>query len=180
MTQVIQKSSNVGAAKIALALPPETLWTLFDAASASARRRSPAFPGEVAGRAARVRDVEADRAGDDVVRPRHLGVAAAARARLHVFATDGELQPAHAAQARSARRRARACIKPETARAVRAMLELAVQPGGTAPRAQVAGYRVAGKTGTAHKLEGRDYAEQVRLVVRRLRAGVATRASSSR
>jgi cell division protein FtsI (penicillin-binding protein 3) len=37
------------------------------------------------------------------------------------------------------------------------MLELAVQPGGTAPKAQVAGYRVAGKTGTAHKLEGRAY-----------------------
>ena len=51
-------------------------------------------------------------------------------------------------------------LKPETARAVRAMLELAVQPGGTAPRAQIAGYRVAGKTGTAHKLEGRSYANK--------------------
>jgi cell division protein FtsI (penicillin-binding protein 3) len=37
------------------------------------------------------------------------------------------------------------------------MLEMAVQAGGTAPRAQVAGYRVGGKTGTAHKLEGRGY-----------------------
>ena len=34
---------------------------------------------------------------------------------------------------------------------------MAVQAGGTAPRAQVAGYRVGGKTGTAHKLEGRGY-----------------------
>ena len=38
------------------------------------------------------------------------------------------------------------------------MLEMVVQPGGTAPRAQVMGYRVAGKTGTAHKLEGGGYA----------------------
>ena len=48
-------------------------------------------------------------------------------------------------------------IKPETALAVRHMLELAVQAGGTAPRAQVSGYRVGGKTGTAHKIEGRGY-----------------------
>jgi cell division protein FtsI (penicillin-binding protein 3) len=48
-------------------------------------------------------------------------------------------------------------IKPETARAVRRMLEMATQPGGTAPKAQIVGYRVAGKTGTAHKLEGKGY-----------------------
>jgi cell division protein FtsI (penicillin-binding protein 3) len=46
----------------------------------------------------------------------------------------------------------------QTARELRAMLEMAVQPGGTAPKAQIPGYRVAGKTGTAHKLEGGHYA----------------------
>jgi cell division protein FtsI (penicillin-binding protein 3) len=39
------------------------------------------------------------------------------------------------------------------------MLETVAQPGGTAPKAQIDGYRVAGKTGTAHKLEGNGYAK---------------------
>jgi cell division protein FtsI (penicillin-binding protein 3) len=41
---------------------------------------------------------------------------------------------------------------------MREMLQLVTQPGGTAPKAQVVGYRVAGKTGTAHKLVKGTYA----------------------
>ena len=45
----------------------------------------------------------------------------------------------------------------QTAREVRTMLEMAAQPGGTAPKAQIPGYRVGGKTGTAYKIEGGQY-----------------------
>ena len=80
--QVIQKSSNVGAAKIALGLPPETMWEMFSevglrhAAEDRLPRRSrrPAAARQI---------VEAHRAGDDGLRPRHLGQPRAARARLH-------------------------------------------------------------------------------------------------
>jgi cell division protein FtsI (penicillin-binding protein 3) len=50
-------------------------------------------------------------------------------------------------------------ISRNTALAVSEMLELVAQPGGTATQARINGYRVAGKTGTAHKLEGNGYAK---------------------
>ena len=43
---------------------------------------------------------------------------------------------------------------------VRKMLELATSAGGTAPKAQTMGYSVGGKTGTAHKQEGKGYADK--------------------
>jgi len=54
----------------------------------------------------------------------------------------------------------RRLFSEKTAQVVRAMLETAVQPGGTAPLAHIPGYRVAGKTGTAHKVENGRYANK--------------------
>jgi cell division protein FtsI (penicillin-binding protein 3) len=51
-------------------------------------------------------------------------------------------------------------MSPETARAVRSMLQMAAGDGGTAPKAQAMGYSVGGKTGTAHKQEGKGYADR--------------------
>jgi cell division protein FtsI (penicillin-binding protein 3) len=76
-----------------------------------------------------------------------------------VFADDGEIKPVSMLKLDQP-----AAGKPvfssKTAAQLRVMMESVVMPGGTAPLAQVAGYRVAGKTGTAHKLDGRHYSNK--------------------
>ena len=156
VAQVIQKSSNVGSAKMGLALPAEKLWGLFNQVGFGVPPRS-GFPGEVSGRlraAASWRPIE--QATMSYGYGLSLSLLQLARAYT-IFATDGELKSATLVK-RDAPAESVQVITPATAQAVRQMLELAVQPGGTAPKAQLIGYRSAGKTGTAHKLEGKGYA----------------------
>ena len=156
VAQVIQKSSNVGAAKIALGLPKEDMWDLFKRVGFGAQ---PAlgFPGEAQGK---VRDWKTWRPIEQATMSYGHGISVSliqlARA-YSIFARDGELAPLTLVRS-DMPVAGRRVISVETARALREMLEMAVQPGGTAPRARVMGYRVAGKTGTAHKLENGGYA----------------------
>jgi cell division protein FtsI (penicillin-binding protein 3) len=156
VAQVIQKSSNVGTAKMALDLKPEMLWSLFHQVGFGVPPHS-GFPGEVSGK---LRAAGSWRPVEQATMSYGYGISVSllqlARAYL-VFATDGELRDVTLLR-RETPAGATRVISAPTAQAVRRMLEMAVQPGGTAPRAQVTGYRVAGKTGTAHKLEGRSYA----------------------
>jgi cell division protein FtsI (penicillin-binding protein 3) len=156
--QVIQKSSNVGAAKIALSLPAETLWQTLSATGFGATPMT-GFPGEVSGRLRPAKSwLPIEQATMAFGHGISVNLVQLARAYT-VFATDGELKPVSLLKVDGAIA-GRPVISADTARAVRRMLEMVVLPGGTAPKAQVAGYRVAGKTGTAHKLEGRVYVDK--------------------
>jgi cell division protein FtsI (penicillin-binding protein 3) len=75
-----------------------------------------------------------------------------------IFARDGEFIPATLRVQNDTVYGSRV-FKAEHAKAVRNMLYMVTQAGGTAPKAQVMGYTVGGKTGTAHKQEGKGYAE---------------------
>ena len=153
--QVIQKSSNVGAAKIALGLPPETLWAMFSDAGFGTTPKT-GFPGEVGGRLRAAKTWKPiEQATMSYGHGISVNLVQLARAYT-MFATDGEVKQATLFKT-DGHVPGRPALRPETARIVRHMLELATLPGGTAPKAQVIGYRVAGKTGTAHKLEGRGY-----------------------
>ncbi len=154
--QVIQKSSNVGSAKIALGLPPLAMHEMFeDIGFGNAPHLG--FPGEATGV---VRPYKTWRPIEQATMSYGHGITVSlvqlARAYT-VFAHDGKLMPLSLLKADAAPA-GKQVVTVKTARAVRHMLELAVQPGGTAPRAQIMGYRVAGKTGTAHKLAKGGYA----------------------
>jgi cell division protein FtsI (penicillin-binding protein 3) len=154
--QVIQKSSNVGAAKIALALPAEHIWGMFDGIGLGAAPRL-GFPGEAVGK---VRPYKTWRPIEQATMSYGHGISVSlvqlARAYT-VFARDGDLVPLSLVKV-DAPPAGKPLVSAKTAAAVRHMLELAVEPGGTAPRARIMGYRVAGKTGTAHKQENGGYA----------------------
>ncbi|MCC6868263.1 MAG: penicillin-binding protein 2 [Burkholderiales bacterium] len=154
--QIIQKSSNVGSAKIALSLPAQAMWQTFSNVGFGTTPKT-GFPGEVSGR---VRPAKTWKPIEQATMAYGHGISVnlvqLARAYT-IFATDGELKPVTLLKTEGPVE-GRPAISPTTAAAVRHMLEMAVQPGGTAPRAQVVGYRVAGKTGTAHKLAGKGYA----------------------
>jgi cell division protein FtsI (penicillin-binding protein 3) len=151
----VQKSSNVGAAKIALALPREAMWDFFRRVGFGEPPEL-GFPGAAAGRLRHYRAWRPiEQATMGYGHGISLSLAQLARAYT-VFARDGELVPLTLVKT-GAGVSGDKVLSAETARAVRAMLELAVQPGATGPRARIMGWRVAGKTGTAHKQENGRY-----------------------
>ncbi|MQY52287.1 penicillin-binding protein 2 [Rhodocyclus tenuis] len=159
VAQVIQKSSNVGAAKIAAMLAPQEMWDMFDEVGFG-QVPELGFPGEVTGR---LRPWKRWRPIEQATMSYGHGISVSliqlARAYT-VFARDGELIPLSLTRQEPGVLKGTQVFSPQTVREVRAMLEMAVLPGGTALKAQVPGYRVAGKTGTAHKLEGGVYADR--------------------
>lgn len=156
VAQVLQKSSNVGSAKLALAMPREAMWDLYRRVGFGEAPHL-GFPGAAAGR---VRPYRTWRPIEQATMAYGHGISVSlvqlARAYT-VFARDGELVPLTLVKS-AAEVSGEQVLSAGTARAVRAMLELAVQPGGTGPRARIMGWRVGGKTGTAHKLENGGYA----------------------
>jgi cell division protein FtsI (penicillin-binding protein 3) len=158
VAQIIQKSSNIGAAKIALSLKSSVMWQSLSDSGFGGQTGSN-FPGEATGK---LRDPQTwlpiEKATMSYGHGISVNLLQLARAYT-IFANDGELKPVSLTKLDTPAA-GHKVFSGQTARAMRHMLELAVQPGGTAPLAQVSGYRVAGKTGTAHKLEGGIYVDR--------------------
>jgi cell division protein FtsI (penicillin-binding protein 3) len=105
VAQVIQKSSNVGAAKIALALPSEKMWNMFNQVGFGTPRSGSRRGTRQARAYASWRPIEQ---ATMACRPRHFAEPAAARARLHGVCERWRNQSSDTHEARrSGRRHAR-------------------------------------------------------------------------
>ncbi len=158
VNQIIQKSSNVGTVKIAMQFKPQEMWEMYSQVGLGQKPKVP-FPGVVSGR---LRAYKSWRPIEQATMSYGYGLSTSlfqiARA-YSVFAREGELVPVTLLKSTENVVGVRV-MDAHNARAVLHMLHMATEPGGTAPKAQTMGYSVGGKTGTAHKQEGKGYAEK--------------------
>ncbi|NPC56069.1 peptidoglycan D,D-transpeptidase FtsI family protein [Caenimonas soli] len=158
VNEIIQKSSNVGTVKMAMQLQPRDMWEMFSQVGLGQKPQLP-FPGAVSGK---LRPYKTWRPIEQATMSYGYGLSGSlfqlARAYT-VFARDGDLVPVTLLKSEDSAAGIRV-LDPKNAQAVRHMLHLATLSGGTAPKAQTMGYSVGGKTGTAHKQEGKGYADK--------------------
>ncbi|MEV8520384.1 penicillin-binding transpeptidase domain-containing protein [Dyella marensis] len=154
-TGVIQKSSNIGAAKIAMTLDTSLLYDTYRAFGLGSSTNS-GFPGEASGYLKVGRDW---RPLEKAIMAYGYGLNVTALQLANVYATIGDGGLMHEPSfVKGAAGDSKQIIAPEIARKLVTMLESTTQPGGTAaPYAWIANYAVAGKTGTAHKASGGSY-----------------------
>ncbi|WP_317201265.1 penicillin-binding protein 2 [Janthinobacterium sp.] len=157
VAEIIEESSNIGTSKIALGMPAQEMWEMFTKVGFGQQPKF-GFPGAVAGR---VRPYKSWRPVEQATMSYGNGISVSliqlARGYM-MFARDGDTIPLSFQKLAEAPQ-GQQIIKPRTAQDMREMLEMVVSgPKGTAKQAQVAGYRVGGKTGTAYKVENGKYA----------------------
>jgi cell division protein FtsI (penicillin-binding protein 3) len=154
---IIKVSSNIGTAKIALRMDPKDMWEMYTSVGLGQAPHL-GFPGAVAGR---LRPYKGWRPIEQATMSYGYGLSVSlmqmARAYT-IFARNGDMVPLTLFKADGPPQSVQV-LPPGIAAEMRHMLEQAAGPGGTAPKAQVVGYRVAGKTGTAHKLVDGAYSE---------------------
>jgi cell division protein FtsI (penicillin-binding protein 3) len=156
VSQVIQKSSNVGIVKLAMQTQPKDMWGIYDQLGFGQKPQL-TFPGVVSGK---LRSYKTWRPIEQATMSYGYGLSCSLFQLAHaysVFARDGEIIPLTLTKS-SERVAGIPVFKPNHAVAVRSMLNMATSAGGTAQKAQTIGYSVGGKTGTAHIQEGKGYA----------------------
>jgi cell division protein FtsI (penicillin-binding protein 3) len=155
VSQIIQKSSNVGTVKFSQKLDTRDMGELYQSLGFGQKPQI-GFPGTATGR---LRPWKSWLPVEKATMAYGYGLSASllqiARAYTAI-ARDGEMAPITLIKGGEPLPAAR-IFKPETARTMRQMMRGTVSKDGTAPLAQPVGYSAGGKTGTAAKQEGRGY-----------------------
>ncbi len=150
---IIQKSSNVGASKIALSLTPEQHWHML-ARMGFGEVTGSGYPGESSGM---LSDYHKWRDIDRATLAYGYGISTTLlqlTQAYSILANDGLLQPITLTRVddiQTVRSKQQRVIEASTAKQIRNMLQRVVEPGGTGTRAAIKSYHVAGKTGTVRK-----------------------------
>jgi len=151
---VIQKSSNVGAIKISHKLTAQEMWNTYSALGYGQVPKIE-YPRPLSGilhHWEKLKPAEKDSQSYGY----GLSATLLQLARSYtVFANDGRLLPLTLLKA-DAVPEGNQVFSPHTTAQVRHMLGLATGPGGTGQKAQIEGYAVGGKSGTARKHGGKD------------------------
>ncbi len=155
--RIITKSSNVGVTKLALSMHEDAVRNTMQNLGLG-RVPGTGFPGEQAGVLPyypKKRTVERATMSYGY----GLSVTPLQLAQSYMpFATGGVMRPVSLLKLDRPEPATRVMPK-EVADSVLRMMETVTQQGGTGRRAAISGYRVAGKTGTAHKASNGGYAD---------------------
>lgn len=160
VAEIVAKSSNIGTTKIALEIAPQTLWETYTALGFG-RAPDIGFPGATAGR---LRPAKSWRPIEQATISYGHGMTASLMQLVRAYtalARNGDVIDLTLEKREGPVEKGTQVFKPETARVMRAMMMQTVARGGTATRVKVAGYSVAGKTGTANKVKDGRYTNDV-------------------
>ncbi|SEJ45049.1 peptidoglycan D,D-transpeptidase FtsI family protein [Frateuria terrea] len=153
-TGVITKSSNVGAARIAMTLDTALMYNTYRAFGFGNSTNS-GFPGESSGLLRIGRDW---RPLEQAIMGYGYGLNVTPLQLANAYATLGDHGVMHTPSfIKGADNDPRAIVSPQVADEIVQMMETVTAPGGTATTARIANYIVAGKTGTAHKAAAGGY-----------------------
>ncbi|NOQ34447.1 MAG: penicillin-binding protein 2 [Methylococcaceae bacterium] len=158
LTKVLKKSSNVATSKISLLMPDEYLWRIYNGLGFG-KSANVGFPGEAHGSLLELMKWY-DFAQATLSFGYGLSTSTLQLARAYTALADDGILHSVSLLKREHDHDAKRIFKADTARKVRKMLEHVIMRGGTATRAKVSGYRVAGKTGTVKKANKGGYSKK--------------------
>ena len=159
LQMILKKSSNVGVSKLSLRMPIEALLGMYNSVGLG-ETSGLNLPGESTGIfPTRTRWSDFERATIAF----GYGLAITPIQLAHAYATLGNMgkyQPLHLIEGHRQANLEHQVADPKYVREVLDMLETVTQPGGTAVKAAVPGYRIAAKTGTSRKAIAGGYSDE--------------------